>query len=145
MNRLPSLLFLFIISIVGIVSCSPFTRVAKYTQISRGDSKGYDKIYNDSAGIKTFTFGDFEIAYNAKNYHQMHPKKAEFDHILFYAKTYDPEYDYYVLLNPETKILPNEKYLVKDTMIANSHFLIVISTKAPKPDVDFILKEIYPN
>ena len=126
--------------IVTFVSCSSYTIISKETKIGTEDS--HLKIYNTLANIKSLTFGDFKFALNQKQFKKLNKIKPYFKDILFYAKTKDPEYDYYVLYNPKEKIISTTIYTVKDTIIRNSNFVIAISKNAPQLDIEYIMNNI---
>ena len=125
---------------LGFISCSSFTKVSNETKIGHED--GHVKIYNTKANLKSLTYGDFKFAMNQKQYKKLNKIKPIFKDILFYAKTKDPAYEYYVLYNPKEKILSDENYFLKDTIIGNSNFVVAISKNAPKPDIKYIMSKI---
>ncbi len=125
---------------LGFISCSSFSEISNETKI--GDEDGHLKIYNPKANLKSLTFGDFKFAMNQKKYKKLNKVKPNFKDILFYAKTQDPAYEYYVLYNPKEKIISDKNYFVKDTMIGNSNIVIAISRNAPKPDIKYIMSNI---
>ncbi|WP_300567540.1 hypothetical protein [Flavobacterium sp.] len=133
----------FIIAIIllfSIVSCSSFSSLSAETKI--GSEEHHVKVYNTKADFKSLTYGDFKFAMNQKQFRKINNAKPRFKDILFYAKTIDPTYEYYVLYNPKIKSLQNDDYIIKDTIMGNSKFVVAISKNAPKADIDYIINKI---
>lgn len=122
-------------------SCATFSGLSRETMLGQQDP--YCKVYNSKADFMSLTFGDFRFAMNKKDYRKLNPPIISFKEILFYAKTTDPDYDYYVLLNPEKTYQTNNKYVVKDTTIRQNHFVIAVSRSAPSSDINLIFNKIY--
>ena len=121
------------------VSCTPFSEISKDTKFEK--EGGYIKVYNLQAGMQSFTFGDFQFAVNKTQFKELSESKPEFRDILFYAKTTDVPYEYYVLFNPQ-KLENNDEYLYKDTLMANSRFVLANSKNAPASDIKFIMDKL---
>lgn len=126
--------------VLAFISCSSYNEISKETKIGTEDS--HIKIYNRQANFKSLNFGDFKFALDQKQYKKLNKIKPYFKNILFYAKTKDPAYEYYVLYNPIEKIISNNNYIVKDTIIGKSNFVIAISKNAPKLDIAYIMSNI---
>lgn len=133
--------FFSIASLLIFSSCSSFSKLSKDTKFGFGDE--YPTVYNTTVGIKTLTFGDFKYALNSKEYKKLNKQNPEFKDILFYAKTPDPAYEYYVLLNPKDKNFDHQKYSIKDTLMNGKNIVLLISNKAPSRDIEFIQRHIY--
>lgn len=132
----------FLLSIIILtISCSPFSNLAKETKF--GNERSYQSVYNREVNFKSLTFGDFKFALRNKEYKRLKLKNADFKNILFYAKTNDPAYEYLVLLNPKDKKFDYGKYFVKDTIIKDNNFVLLISNDAPKRDLKFITENIF--
>ena len=91
--------------------------------------------------MQSVTFRDFEFAINRKQFRKLNGSNPEFCNILFYAKTTDDPYEYYVLYNPK-KIKQKDGYIYKDTVMGNSRFVLAISKKAPETDKKFIMDRL---
>ena len=128
------------ILIFSVVSCSSFSSISEETKI--GSEESHVKIHNVNADFKSLTFGDFKFAMNQKQFRKINNAKPRFKDILFYAKANDPIYEYYILYNPKIKSLQNDDYILKDTIMGNSKFVVAISKNAPKPDIDYIFSKI---
>ena len=128
------------ILIFSVISCSSFSSISEETKI--GLEESHTKIYNTKADFKSLTFGDFKFAMNQKQFRKINNSKPRFKDILFYAKADDPVYEYYVLYNPKIKSLQNDDYILKDTIMGNSKFVLAISKNAPRPDIDYIMNKI---
>ncbi|WP_313806068.1 hypothetical protein [Flavobacterium sp.] len=123
-----------------LTSCSSFSEYSKETK------KGFDEedrtmVSNEAANLKTITFGDFKFATSQKEFRKLNKQKPQFKEILFYAKTTDVPYEYYVLHNPK-EVIKNESFTYKDTIIGNSRFVIAVSKNAPRQDSEFIKKMV---
>lgn len=125
------------ITATSLLACSPFSKISKDTKI--GAEEAYVNVYNTTANFRSQTYGDFKFATSQQQFSRLHPAKPSFRDILFYAKTNQPEYDYYVLYNPRKKVLDNQGYILKDTIIGTSKFVLAISKKAPKEDIAYIM------
>ena len=117
-------------------ACSPFSRVSKSSKI--GAENEYVTLFNGDTKFKSSTFGDFEFALNNKQFKKLIVGKSELKDILFYAKTTEPSYEYYILYNPKSKVFDMNRFVVKDTIINQSNFVLLISKNAPQKDIDFI-------
>lgn len=132
-------LFLSLVS-SGLCACSSFHPYAKQTKI--GSKDGYTQVFNTKAMLTTSTYGDFKFATDRRAYKKLTGKSPEFKSILFYAQTEKPSYEYYLLINPEEKIFDGLKFDIKDTMIHNDRFVLLISKNAPQSDRTFILNHL---
>ncbi len=130
-----------IIPLILFIQCTSFSKVSKNT--IDGHEKGYKSVINEEVNFKSLTFGDFEFAFNNKDYNKINLNKNKFDNILFYAKTKSPEYEYFVLCNPKEKSYNETEYIIKDTLINENKFVLIISKNAPKSDIEFISKNFY--
>lgn len=126
--------------VLFLCSCSPFSEIAKSSVIQKEDS--YLAVVNSHAGIKALTFGDFQFATTRKEYKKLHRSKSPFKNILVYAKTYEPTYEYYILYNPKNVPNNSNNFLVKDTLIDQSRYLMLISKTAPQKDGLFLRNSI---
>ncbi|MDY3503329.1 hypothetical protein PG657_10350, partial [Riemerella anatipestifer] len=124
-----------------ITSCSSFSKSSKETKF--GNERGYQSVYNRAVNFKSLTFGDFKFALRNKEYKKLRTNNTEFKNILFYGRTDEPAYEYFVLLNPKEKKIDTSKYFVKDTIIKNNNFILLISNYAPKSDIKFISENIF--
>lgn len=134
----------YIISCVVLIffsSCVSFSRFSTQTDISLDE--GYVTARNKDISFKSHTFGDFKFARNVQEYKKLNDKKHDrLKNILLYAKTEQPDYEYYILHNPTQKKFNTKKFFVKDTVIANNNFVLLISKNAPQADINFIKNNI---
>lgn len=124
-----------------VLSCSPFSNLSKKTYL--GNERGYQSVYNSDAKFNSLTFGDFKFAFNNKEYKKLKKQNTKIKDILFYARTTDPAYEYFILLNPENKKFDAVKYYIKDTIINNNNFVLLVSNDAPERDIKFISENIF--
>lgn len=122
------------------ISCSSFSEISKASKVGE-DENGRTEITNKIAGFRSLTFGDFKFATNQKEFSKLNETKPKFNDILFYAKTTDIPYEYYVLYNPK-KIKMDTEFIYKDTIINNSRFVLAISKYAPEPDAKYIMNKM---
>ncbi|AKP72123.1 hypothetical protein N4T15_09820 [Riemerella anatipestifer] len=92
-----------------ITSCSSFSKSSKETKF--GNERGYQSVYNRAVNFKSLTFGDFKFALRNKEYKKLRTNNTEFKNILFYGRTDEPAYEYFVLLNPKEKKLTLQNIL----------------------------------
>lgn len=62
---------------------------------------------------------------------------------MYYARTLQPAYKYYIQVVPKEKHYDTLKYYVKDTQIGSNRFVQLISNNAPELDVQFISNNLY--
>ena len=122
--------------LITMISCSPFHQLAKETKI--GIEEGYTSVTNSTINLKSLTFGDFKFATKNKDYKKIKTDSTLFDNILFYAKTVNPSYDYYVLMDPVDTLYDLKKYELEKTIINDHKFFLLISKDAPFGDAKFI-------
>jgi len=128
------LIVLFIL--LTAIRCSPFHQLAKETKI--GNEGGYTSVTNSHVSLKSLTFGDFKFATNNKDYKRLKLDTNVFDNILFYAKTANPSYDYYILMDPVDTLFNLKKYELEKTIYKSHKFILLISKDAPFGDAKFI-------
>ncbi len=129
--------YLLLTLLLAITACSsPFHKLAKHTEF--GSEGGYVSVINPVAGLKSLTFGDFEFATSSREYRSLTGTKPPFRDILFYAVTREPEYEYYVLVNPRSRQFDEGSYSIRDTQIGGKNVVVVISRHAPVNDITFI-------
>lgn len=104
----------------------------------------YKLVYNEKVNFRSLTFGDVDFARSMKEFKELNDGKPEFRNILFYAHTTEPDYEYYVLLNPRVKEPDTSKFYHKEFNIDNQQFLFIISADAPQSDVRFIERNMKP-
>lgn len=119
------------------IACSSFCKIADATQMEQ-DENGYTKVYNKPANFESLTYYDFKFATDPKQFKNLNVSKPKFKDILFYAKTVDDPYEYYVLYNPK-RLNKADDYRFKDTLIGNARFVLAISKNAPSQDAKFIM------
>ena len=134
-------IILTIILAVSLINCKTFVKISDKTEFGRED--GFIKVCNPAANFKSLTYGDFKFATTKDIYKELKAEKSNIRNILFYAKTPDPSYEYYVLLNPKNKNFNLQKYVVKDTVLSNKNFVILVSKAAPQSDIKFITSKIF--
>ncbi|MHA3047785.1 hypothetical protein JSO59_010585 [Riemerella anatipestifer] len=132
----------YLLSIIYLItSCSSFSKLSKETKF--GKERGYQSVFNQAINFKSLTFGDFKFALRYREYKKLRSNNTEFKNILFYGKTDEPAYEYFVLLNPKEKKFDTSRFFVKDTIIKNNNFILLISNDAPKSDIKFISENIF--
>lgn len=129
-----------ILLLLVVSSCGHFHPLATKTDI--GSKDGFTNLINPIANIESSTFGDFQFAFNQRQFKKLTGEKTDWKDILFYAKTEKPDYEYFVLLNPQKKDWDTEKWTIKDTVIADNNWVICISKNAPLTDKIFILNHL---
>jgi hypothetical protein len=117
-------------------SCSSFSDVATATRSEHVD--GYVSVENPQLRIRSLTFCDLQFATDREQFKELKGSAPEFNDIVFYARTTDDQYDYYLLLDPK-RLREQERYFYKDTLIENSRFVLAISKSVPQEDLEFIL------
>lgn len=132
--------FLFILLIsISTVGCSSFSPYAKHNQFSH--EEGYVKYFNEKLNLKSLTFGDFKFASSNKEFKKINPnEKPIFKNILLYAKTNNPDYEYYIVkdvINLKSTILKSHIINLNDEKIT-----FIISKKSPQYDAEMIKKNI---
>ncbi len=132
------LLLLFIL--IFLSACSPFSKYAGHTELATEEM--YQLVYNEKVNLRSLTYGDVKFAKSSKEFKELNEGKPEFRNILFYAHTTEPDYEYYVLLNPREKEPDTSKFYHKEFNIDNQQFLFIISANAPQSDVRFIERNI---
>lgn len=135
---------LVVLSVFTSCTSNNFTHLAKYNAFD--ETKEYPLYKNDSAKVASSTFGDFKFSKNQKEMKKLKKEKAPFKNILLYARTYQPPYEYYILLNDN---MDNSKYkdqyLFKDTIINGNKITLAASKEIPKYDWEFISRNIQTN
>lgn len=132
---------IFAAIIIFLVSCSTFHPFAKDTIVVQEDS--YLKVSNAKAHLSSLTYGDFSFATNKKAFKKLNNGyKPLCKNILFYAKTIDPSYDYYVLYNTPCIDYDSSHFDRKDIAIDGKKFVVLISKLAPQDDKNFIYNNI---
>lgn len=129
-----------ILTISAFISCSSFSKISNSSKVGE-DENGRTQVTNEAAGFRSLTFGDFKFATNLKEFSKLNETKPKFNNILFYAKTTDVPYEYYVLYNPK-KMSINNDFIYKDTIINKARFVLAISKTAPKSDAKFIMNKM---
>lgn len=132
--------YLIAVPVLILCSCSPFSKIANRTSVVQDGS--YLAVVNPQAGIKALTFGDFQFATHKKEYRALHKSKSPYKDILVYAQTSQPTYEYYILYNPKNLDIDSNNFLVKDTLIDQSRYVMLISTNAPQKDIVFLQNNI---
>ena len=108
-----------------------------------GNEDGYVSVYNTNLNFKSLTFGDFKFARTNKEYKKLNQVPTSLENILFYGKTTNPSYDYYVLVDPIETNFDLEKYTLKTTKIDGHNFVLLISKDAPFGDEKLISESIF--
>lgn len=135
---------LLLLAIIALAACSsPFHKLAKQTEI--GSEAGYVSVSNPAANIKSLTFGDFEFATNTREYRSLTDTKPPFRDILLYAQTSEPEYEYFILLNPRSTAINEEKYSLREIQIGENIVTVAVSRHAPVNDITFIKYNVKPS
>lgn len=124
------------ITLLTFVACSPFHELAKKTEI--GNQDGYVSVVNIEANFKSLTFGDFKFARSNKQYKKLKADSTNLDNILFYAKTVNPAYEYYVLLDPIDTNFNLKYYELKSIKKEDQNYFLLISKDAPFGDAKFL-------
>lgn len=127
---------LFTLSLSLFCACSPFHQLAKKTEI--GTEDGYVSAKNAKVNFKSLTYGDFKFARSNKEYKKLTTDSIKMDNILFYATTVNPEYKYYVLLDPIDTNFNLKKYEQKNKTKDGHQFVLLISKNAPFGDAKFL-------
>lgn len=132
----------FLLLALLLSSCSPFKSISKQTEFSTTES-GYIKLYNSEINLKFLTFGDFKYAINNKDYKSLKKNKSDIKDILVYGKTIiPPYYEFYILMNPQSKEYNADNYTVADTTMQQNNFVVLISNNADPEDCKFLLNNI---
>lgn len=123
-----------------LTSCSNFHHYAGKNKV--GSKDGYTQVSNKKAHFNSSTFGDFKFAKSNRQFKKLTNYTPLFRDIVVYAKTQNPDYDYYILLNPEEDFFMEKQYFKKDTIIQSNRLVLLISRKAPESDKDFIFNHL---
>ncbi|UZT98906.1 hypothetical protein ODZ84_04860 [Chryseobacterium fluminis] len=125
-----------------LVSCSSdiFDPLSRYNQFDKTNK--YLLYRNDSLGIKSSTFWDFQFPESKKEIKKIRKGRIPFKNILLYAKTDSPSYEYYILLNNDIS-KSESKYLVKDTIIGKKKISLVATKEIPRSDWNFLTKNFH--
>lgn len=135
---------LLLLTVIALAACSsPFHKLAKQTEI--GSEAGYVSVSNPAANIKSLTFGDFEFATSSHEYRSLTGTKPPFRGILLYALTREPEYEYFILLNPRFAVINEEKYSLREIQIGENIVSVAVSLHAPVNDITFIKYNVKPS
>lgn len=130
-------LALRLLTLLALAACSsPFHELAKHNEF--GSEDGYVRVSNTGAGLKSLTFGDFDFASSPSEYKVLTGKKPPFRDILLYAVTREPEYEYFILLNPKRSPVDGEQYSTREVQIGENTVNVAISRHAPVNDITFI-------
>src|SRR5690606_16346161 len=89
--------------------------------------------------------GDFEFATNTREYRSLTDTKPPFRDILLYAQTSEPEYEYFILLNPRSTAINEEKYSLREIQIGENIVTVAVSRHAPVNDITFIKYNVKPS
>lgn len=120
-------------------SCSPYSKLSKHNKFDLDDS--FVVCTNELVNLQSSTFGDFKFASNLKEFKKVNAnKKPGFKNVLLYAKTNNPEYEYYLLLNENPKNNPD--FIYRAIAIDNNRITLVISKSAPVEDIEIIANKI---
>jgi hypothetical protein len=139
----PRFLLLTITAFLTLTACSsPFHKLAKNTEF--GSEEGYVRVSNPAANIKSLTFGDFEFATSSREYRSLTGIKPPFKDILLYAVTREPEYEYFILLNPRSAAVNEEKFSLREIQIGENIVTVAVSRHAPVNDITFIKYNVKP-
>lgn len=122
-----------------LASCASFVDISKETTVENVD--GYKVVTNTKAGVVSKTYWDFKFATDRASFKKLTGTKPEFRDILFYGKTTDVPYTYYVLYNPR-KLKNDENFSYRDTILNGTRVVIAISKNAPQLDMKFLLDNI---
>lgn len=134
---------LILLILLALAACSsPFHKLAKHTEF--GSEDGYVRVSNPAANIKSLTFGDFMFATNTREYRSLTDTKPPFRDILLYAQTSEPEYEYFILLNPRSTAINEEKYSLREIQIGENIVTVAVSRHAPVNDITFIKYNVKP-
>jgi hypothetical protein len=127
---------LFILVLLLFWGCTPFHQLAKKTEF--GSKDGYSSVYNNSIHFESLTYGDFKFATSNKAYKQLKSDTSGIKDILFYGKTINPAYDYYVLLNPVDTTINFHRYESKTLIKNGNRVVMLISFDDPFGDAKFL-------
>lgn len=132
----------YLISLVILIfsSCTSFEHLSKSTEIGKDETSV--TVSNSKLSLLTRTFGDVKFALNNKQFKELKNSKPAFKNILFYGITKEPDYEYYLLLNPSNNEFKLDKFDYKDTIINDNRFVVLISKSTPNSDKEFILNNI---
>lgn len=131
MKSLIILTFLLIL-----VRCSPFHQLSKATKI--GTEDGYVTVTHEPLKLKSLTFGDFKFATKNKEYKKLNQHRSSYDNVLFYARTDNPSYDYYLLVDPVDTTFNLLDYELEKVIGQKQRLYLLISKTAPISDAMFI-------
>lgn len=127
------------ISILSLVQCSPFSNKSGKNQFMYEDE--HITCVNIPHKIISITFGDFVYASNLRQWRSLNGRmEIPYENVLLYAKTENPAYDYYIVLDSVAAVDTGYSYMPK--LVNDDYVTLIISKKAPQSDSDFIFEGI---